>query len=54
MNGSHVVLKVHNTLEDLVTLRMRIRYRLIQSQKPKMLTLNMLACFPRPAEVEGS
>jgi hypothetical protein len=54
MNGSCVVLEVHDTLEDLVILRVRIRYRLIRSQKPKMLTLNILACFPRPAEAEDS
>jgi hypothetical protein len=54
VNGSRVVLEVHDTLEDLFTLRVGTRHRLIRSQKPKMLTLDMLACFPGPAEAEGS
>ena len=54
MNGGRVVLEVRDTLENLFTLRVRIRYRLICSQKSKMLTLNILTCFPGPAETEGS
>jgi hypothetical protein len=54
MNDSRVVLEVHDTLEDLFTLRVRTKHGLIWSQKLKMLTLDMLACFPGPAEAEGS
>jgi hypothetical protein len=54
MNGSRVVLEVHDTLEDLFILWVRIRHRLIQSQKPKILTLNILACFSGLAKAEGS
>jgi hypothetical protein len=54
VNGSCVVLEVHNTLKDLFALQVRTKYGLIWRQKLKMLMLNMLTCFLGPAEAEGS
>jgi hypothetical protein len=54
MYGNRVVLEVHNTLKNLLTLRVGTRHKFIRAEKPNMLALYMLLCFPGLAEAEGS